>query len=202
MLAGLIVVGLGLVGCGDDDDGGVDAGRDAGARDAAMVSDGAMDGATGDAATDGATADGASSDAAADAATGAFTSTLALNTAEEVPPCAAAGESAMGTGTVEIDAEDSTIEVSITFSGLSGPATAGHIHIGAPGVAGPPILPFTDLTSPIEETFEAEDYPATPPAGAPADFEAFVAAVRAGETYVNIHTEDCAPGEIRDQITD
>ncbi|AKF08382.1 hypothetical protein DB32_005531 [Sandaracinus amylolyticus] len=131
----------------------------------------------------------------------AFTSMLSLTTVEEVPVCPAAGADAMGSGDVLIDADGTSIRVmNLFYSGLSGPATAGHIHFGDRGEAGPVILPFADVTSPIDETFTAADYPASPPEGAPADFTAFVDAVRRGETYVNIHTEACAPGEIRAQI--
>jgi hypothetical protein len=131
----------------------------------------------------------------------AFTATIELTTGVEVPVCAGAGTSAMGSGTVTIDAANTTLQVSnLSWSGLSGPATAGHIHFGDPGEAGPVILPFTTVTSPINQTFTASSYPASPPEGAPADFAAFLDAVRDGQAYVNIHTGACAPGEIRAQI--
>ncbi|UJR79028.1 CHRD domain-containing protein [Sandaracinus amylolyticus] len=130
-----------------------------------------------------------------------FSDSLSLTTDEEVPVCTAAGADAMGSGTVTIDPDDLSLRVvNLAYSGLSGAATAGHIHFGDPGEAGPVILPFADVTSPIDEIFTAEDYPAAPPEGAPADFPAFLDAVREGRTYVNIHTEACAPGEIRAQI--
>lgn len=199
-----MVLGLVLVACGDDDDGDVpDAGRDAAVTMDAAMMDAATDGdggATDGGADDGGADDGGAGDGAMADAGGAFVATLMLTTAQEVPPCAAAGASAMGTGNVRIDAEDTSLELVVTYSGLSGPVTMGHIHLGAPGMAGPAILPFTDLTSPIMETFTEEDYPASPPAGAPADWAAFLDAVRAGDTYVNLHTAACAPGEIRDQI--
>jgi hypothetical protein len=172
-----------------------------------MVGDAAMDAArdaagdadTDDADTDGGDTDGGDTDGG-DGGGGEFSSTLALTTAQEVPPCAAAGAGAMGAGTITLDDANTMIDVMITFEDLSAAPVAGHIHSGAPGVAGPIVLPFTDLTSPIMETFTETDYPATPPAGAPPNWDAFVALMRAGGTYVNLHTDACPPGEIRDQI--
>lgn len=185
LIAATFSLSLALGGCDDDDDRedaavvDRDAGRDAAARDAEVARDAGEDG-------------GAL----------AFTSTLALTTEEEVPPCAAAGATATGTGTVTIDAANTRIDVvNLTFSGLSGPLTGAHIHPAPPGEAGPIVLDLgPDLSSPINRSFTAADYPTPPPAGAPADFAAFVEAMRAGDTYVNLHTADCMPGEIRDQI--
>lgn len=192
LCAGVIALGLVLVAC-DDDDADVDA---ATPRDAATAPDAA---APPDATVPPDT--GAPADADVADAGQAFTSTLALTTADEVPVCGAAAEGATGSGTVTIDAANTQIDVAVTYSGLSGPATGAHIHIGAPGVAGPIALDLgPDLTSPIARTFTADDYPDSPGAGVPADFEAFLAAVRAGQTYVNVHTEACGPGEIRGQI--
>jgi hypothetical protein len=123
-----------------------------------------------------------------------------LTTAEEVPVCASAGATAMGMATITISADDTTITVNLTFSGLSGDATAAHIHAGPAGMAGPPIFTFANLTSPVNATFTAADYPDPPPAEAPADFAAAIAAMKAGMTYVNVHTDACMPGEIRGQI--
>ncbi len=125
---------------------------------------------------------------------------LTLTTEDEEPVCKNAGKNAMGTGTVTISADESTIDVNIEFSGLSGDPTMAHIHFGPTDMAGPAIFPFTDLESPIVESFTAADYPAAPPKGAPADFAAFIDAMNGGMTYVNIHTADCMPGEIRSQI--
>lgn len=122
--------------------------------------------------------------------------------ADEVPVCAAAGASAAGEATVTINAESSEVEVELTWNGLSAAATAAHIHTGADGVAGGVIFSLgTNPTSPVTETFTATDYPAPVPAGAPADFAAFVTAMKAGNSYINIHTAACGAGEIRGQIS-
>src|SRR5690349_10498048 len=46
----------------------------------------------------------------------------------ETPPCPAAGVGATGTAKVTIAADNSTVTVDVTYSNLSGPATASHIH--------------------------------------------------------------------------
>jgi hypothetical protein len=127
---------------------------------------------------------------------------VTMTTAAEVPVCEDAGASAAGSGTITINAANTSITVSnLTWTGLSGAATAAHIHIGAAGAAGAPLIDFGVLpTSPFSDTFTAADYPASPPTGAPATFSAFIAAMKAGNTYVNVHTADCLPGEIRGQL--
>jgi hypothetical protein len=197
---GTLALGLLVCGCDDSSDERDAAVRDAAVRDAAPDSSAALDATTGqDAGTDDAGTDDAGSDAQADAG-GALTLTIALSTEAEVPVCATAGAEAEGSATVTIDAADTSVAVTdLTFVNLSGAATGAHIHFGAEGVAGPVVLDFgTDLTPPIDRTFTSDDY--TPPTGAPATFDALVAAIRAGTTYINVHTAACAPGEIRGQI--
>ena len=124
---------------------------------------------------------------------------FALTTGFEVPPCPAAGPGAQGTSSVTLAPDEASITTTVTYAGLSGPATAAHIHAGKDGVAGPVVLPFSgDLTSPINKTFTAADYVAAP--GAPPDFASFVQSLKSGGAYVNVHTAACKPGEIRGQI--
>jgi hypothetical protein len=114
--------------------------------------------------------------------------------------CPAAGANAIGSATISVAGDGSSIMATVTYSGLSGDPTAAHIHIGATGVAGPVVLPFSgSLASPFSKTFTAADYVAA--SGAPPDFAAFVVALKAGgSSYVNVHTAACKPGEIRGEI--
>ena len=125
---------------------------------------------------------------------------LTLSPQNETPPCADAGVSATGTAQVTIPADDQSVVVNVTYSGLSGPATASHIHSGTPAAAGPVVLPFSaPLDSPFTKTLTASDY--LPGTGTPPDFASFVTALRAGGAgYVNLHTDACRPGEIRAEI--
>ena len=124
---------------------------------------------------------------------------LALTPGDEVPPCPAAAPGAQGTATVTLSPDESSLTATVNYSGLSGPATAAHIHAGKAGVAGPVVLPFGgDLSSPINKTSTAADYVAAP--NAPPDFPSFVQSLKSGGAYVNVHTAACKPGEIRGQI--
>lgn len=74
---------------------------------------------------------------------------------------------------------------SIAYTGTLGPENAAHIHKGAPGVAGPPIIPLP-LGNPISGTLSLSGENVTD--------------LLAGLLYVNIHTTANPNGEIRGQI--
>jgi hypothetical protein len=123
-----------------------------------------------------------------------------LTPGAETPPCPSAGAGATGTATITVLADSTSIEATVTYDGLSGPVTAAHIHSGSAAAAGPVVLPFGgSLGSPFTKTFVATDYVAA--SGAPADFTAFVTALKAGgAAYVNVHTATCKGGEIRGEV--
>jgi hypothetical protein len=116
---------------------------------------------------------------------GADTFGATLTGAEEVPPVTTSA-----TGSMEGTYNRSTNMLSyrVTYSGLSGPATAGHIHGPAgPGQNAPPVVPFANSgTSPI--TGEVRLTP-----------EQFTQ-LSSGQWYVNIHTARNPGGEIRGQV--
>ena len=109
-----------------------------------------------------------------------------LSGKSETPPNTSAG-----TGTADIDYDPATKKLSwkITYSGLTGPATAGHFHGPAePGKnAGVAVAIPTATSSPAEGSATLTDAQA-------ADLEA-------GKYYVNIHTAANPGGEIRGQVT-
>ena len=113
------------------------------------------------------------------------TLTARLSGANEVP---AANSNGSGTLSANLDKATSVLSWTVTYSGLSGPATAGHFHGPAKmgqnaGVA----LPFAgNLESPIRRT-------ATLTA-------AQMDAVMNGNWYVNLHTAANPGGEIRGQV--
>jgi hypothetical protein len=77
---------------------------------------------------------------------------LTLSPTNETPPCPDAGVNATGTATVTIPADNQSVVVAVTYSGLSGPATASHIHSGNSTAAGPVVLPFSaPLDSPLHQ---------------------------------------------------
>ena|ERR1700733_4948737 len=106
-----------------------------------------------------------------------------LTGAEETPPVTT---SASGSGTISI-AADKSVSGTVKTTGIDG--TVAHIHVGAPGVAGPPII---TLTKGADGTWSV-------PAGSKLTDEQ-LASFKAGNLYVNVHSAAHAPGEIRAQL--
>jgi hypothetical protein len=108
-----------------------------------------------------------------------------LNSAGEVPPVTGAGK---GTAAVSLDTATKMLTWTVTYSGLSGPATAAHIHgPAAPGANAGVLVPFTgDLASPIKGSATLTD--------------AQISDLEAGKWYVNVHTAANKSGEIRGQL--
>lgn len=117
-----------------------------------------------------------------------------LNVSQEVPPPtipSTTTTTCTGTGTLTLNA-DNSITCSVTFSGLTGPATLAHIHQEAPGVAGGIII---GLTLPAGGAS-----PATCPTPAPTLTADQLTALRQGNLYFNVHTDANKAGECRGQI--
>lgn len=108
---------------------------------------------------------------------------LALKGAHEVP---AVTTSATGTGVITIN-DDKSVSGHINTSGVV--ATMAHIHQAAAGKNGPVIVPL--------EKKSANQWAV--PAGAKLT-DAQYKAYKAGDLYVNVHSEAHKGGEIRDQI--
>ena len=130
----------------------------------------------------------------------AKTYNLTMTKSAEVPVCPDAGVNATATATIVVAADNSNITETLSYSGLSGPPTASHLHFGTPTVPGPVVLPVTvSLDSPFTQVWTATNYMAAQ--GAPATFAEFVTALRQGnQAYTNIHTTACKPGELRANI--
>jgi len=113
-----------------------------------------------------------------------------LNATSEVPPNQSP---ATGAATVTLDPATNKITWSGTFSGLTGPATAAHIHGPAPvGKNAGVILWISTKGSPFNSPFSGtSDQPLT------ADQ---IADLTAGNYYVNIHTQANPGGEVRGQL--
>ena len=103
--------------------------------------------------------------------------------AEETPPVTT---SASGTGTITI-AADKSVTGTLKTSGIEG--TVAHIHVGAPGQAGPPIITLE----------KGADGAWSVPAGSKLTDEQY-ASFKAGNLYVNVHSAEHKPGEIRGQL--
>jgi hypothetical protein len=99
---------------------------------------------------------------------------------------------AMGTATVTLNETTGAVSVSGTFSGLTGPAMAAHIHglETAPGVGNENIIVTLVATAATSGTLTGSGT-LTP---------AEVTGMLAGLTYLNIHTALHSAGEIRGNI--
>lgn len=106
-----------------------------------------------------------------------------LSGAQEVPPVTT---SASGSGTITVG-DDMSISGSVTTTGVAG--TAAHIHMAAAGQNGSVIVPLT----------KSGDNGWAVPAGTKLT-DAQFAAFKAGNLYVNVHSDANKGGEIRGQI--
>jgi len=108
-----------------------------------------------------------------------------LDAKSEVPPNAS---TATGTADIDYDPASKKLSWKVTYSGLSGPATAAHFHGPAEAGknAGVAVAIPNAGTSPAEGSATLTDAQA-------ADF-------LAGKYYVNVHTQANPGGEIRGQV--
>ena len=108
-----------------------------------------------------------------------------LDGATEVP-----AKTSDGKGTVDatLDTATKVLTYTVTYSGLSGPATAGHLHGPAdPGANAGVQVPFAaPLTSPVHGTATLTD--------------AQISELETGKMYANLHTAANPGGEIRGQM--
>jgi len=108
---------------------------------------------------------------------------VTLTGAEETPPVTT---SASATGSITINA-DKSVSGTLKTTGIDG--TVAHIHVGAPGQSGPPIITLT----------KGSDGLWSVPAGSKLTDEQY-ASFKAGNLYVNVHSAEHKPGEIRAQL--
>lgn len=106
-----------------------------------------------------------------------------LNGAQEVPPVET---SATGSGTIKVE-DDKSVKGKITTSGIKG--TGAHIHEGALGKNGPDIIT-------LKKTSDDEWSVPSGAALTDAQYDAY----KAGNLYINVHSEAHKSGEIRGQL--
>ena len=111
-----------------------------------------------------------------------FTADLTGN--QEVPPT---GSLATGHADMYLNHAETAIHIKLSVSNFTNTITASHIHRGASGVAGPVIFSIGAFTNSIEADWT------NPSAGDIAD-------LKAGNLYVNVHSNIFPGGEIRGQI--
>ena len=107
---------------------------------------------------------------------------VSLTGAEEVP---AVNTAAKGSGSFRV-AEDGTVTGSVTTEGMQG--TMAHIHQAGKGQNGPVIVPLTKNG----DTYSVPEGKKLTPAQ--------MDALKAGNLYVNVHSDKNKGGEIRAQL--
>ena len=114
--------------------------------------------------------------------------TVPLTGAEQVPPVET---TAKGSAAVTYDPATRVVTWTITYTGLSAPATMAHFHGPAEkGKNAPVLIWLSTKGSPAESPFKGE---ATL---TPEQAQQFTA----GEWYINVHTQAHPGGEIRGQV--
>ena len=107
-----------------------------------------------------------------------------MDARSEVPPKTSAGT---GEAVATLDTTTKVLSYTITYKGLTGPATAAHFHgPAAVGVNAGVVVPFNPVTSPIIGKVTLTD--------------AQIADLEAGKWYANVHTAANPGGEIRGQM--
>ena len=108
-----------------------------------------------------------------------------LDGKSEVPPNTSAGK---GTADIDYDAATKKLTWKLTYSGLTGPATAAHFHGPAePGKNAGVAVAIPNATS-------------SPAEGSATLTDAQAADLMAGKYYVNVHTAANPGAEIRGQV--
>jgi hypothetical protein len=120
-----------------------------------------------------------------------------------------------GRAKFETRLDKTAISYRLSYRDLEAPVTQAHIHFGAEGQSGGiSVFLCTNVGGGPVGTQGCPAQPATitgtivpgdviGPAGqgiAPGEFSELLAAIRAGATYVNVHTEKYPAGEIRAQL--
>ena len=120
----------------------------------------------------------------------AFADTVALKAdlepSSEVPPRVSHGHGMLN---ATFDTSTKSLQWTVTYEGLSGPATAAHFHGPAP------VGQNAKVQVPI-----GKDALASPIKGSAALTEQQVTDLMAGQWYFNVHTSQNPMGEIRGQV--
>jgi len=126
---------------------------------------------------------------------------------QEVPAVSTTGT---GEFRMRVGSDGTTLEYELTYSGLTGTASAAHIHFGQKGVDGDvaaflcgggdkPACPTPEGT--VTGVIDTADVVGPADQGIdPGEFEELLHAVRHRLTYVNVHTLEFPDGEIRGQV--
>lgn len=142
------------------------------------------------------------------------TFTTTLESYQEVP---SVSSQASGEFEARLSADETTLAYTLTYGGLQGDVRQSHIHFGQHSVNGAIVVFLCQTatnpdptglapTCPQEGTVEGSLTAANMSGGsagqgiAAGEFAELVAALRAGVTYVNVHSSTFTGGEVRGQL--
>jgi Cu/Zn superoxide dismutase len=117
-----------------------------------------------------------------------------MNGATETPP-----NTEKATGTATLTLAGNQLRYMITVQGLSGPATAAHIHLGKVGISGPPVYTFT-IKKIADGTLAEGSVDLTKDVSKGVSGDSLKVLLNNGNAYVNVHTAAHGAGEIRGQV--
>ena len=115
-----------------------------------------------------------------------------LSGAAEVPSVSTA---AHGTAHFHVSNDGSTVSYKVVVNKPSSPVVAAHIHSAPAGVNGSVVqvlFPGSNIKVNKNTTIFSGTFPATP---------ALLSLMASGGAYVNVHTANNPPGEIRGQVS-
>ncbi len=125
---------------------------------------------------------------------GLISCTATLDGANEVPPNTSA---ATGSATFTFDPVTAASTWSVSFAGLTAPATAAHVHAPAsPGSNAAVVVPLTTIPSATSGSYSGSGTTSFPTVSEPSA-SSFASDLLAGKAYVNIHDSIFPSGEIR-----
>jgi hypothetical protein len=119
-----------------------------------------------------------------------------LDPDSEVPPNKSDGK---GEAEFSVSRSGRSIRYRIDAEKLTGRVRAAHIHLGSKDKVGPVVITICAKTCSLPRSGRLGRANFSKAAGAKS-FAAVVRALRAGRTYVNIHTKKYPAGELRGQI--
>ena len=116
----------------------------------------------------------------------------------------AVNTNATGTSTVTVNAQRTSIQITVTTQGFTTAVVGAHIHAGALNENGGIIFDLMPVAGEapgtLTRTLTAADFRPVPAQNINT-FNDAVGAILRGRAYFNIHTNDFLGGEIRGQIT-
>jgi hypothetical protein len=106
-----------------------------------------------------------------------------------------------GSGTATLSIDGTKLHYSIDAKDLSGSPTMAHIHVGAKGVAGPPVFTFPiKAGAGASGTISEGSVELTADVSAGISGDSLKTLLNNGHAYVNVHTKNFPGGEIRGQV--